>query len=63
MIEFLRLRDARMEEQNRKRWEEREREREREREKIRREGEKKEKFTMSRQDEQRRADRNFAREF
>ena len=57
IIEFLRLWDARMEEENRKRWEERERE------KIRREGEKEERFMMSRQEEQRRADRNFAREF
>ena len=54
MIEYMRMRDIRMEEENRKRWEERE--------EIRRVEKREERIMLNRQEEERRADRNLARD-
>ena len=49
MIEYMRLRDIRMEEENRKRWEERE--------EIRRVEKREERIMLNRQEEERRSDK------
>ena len=54
MVEYMRLRDIRMEDENRKRWQERE--------ETKREEKREERIMMARMEEERRSDRNLARE-
>ena len=54
MVEYMRLRDIRMEDENRKRWQERE--------ETKREEKREERIMMARMEEERRSERNLARE-